>query len=58
MDLRRIDWVLAKAEEARTLTQWETEFLEDMIDRRKRQSGCFHISERQEQILEAISEKD
>ena len=58
MDMNRLDWVLAKAQEARTLTEWESKFIDDLTDRRERQGDRLVITERQEEVLERISEKD
>lgn len=58
MDLRRLDWILVKAQAAATLTVWEDKFVADMIARRERQGDGIRISERQEEALERIAEKD
>ena len=58
MDLKRLDWILAKAQSAVTLTEWESSFVDDITDRRERLGDRISISERQEEILERISEKD
>ena len=58
MDLKRLDWILVKAQEASTLTPWEDKFISDLIDRRERHGDRISISEKQEEILERISEKD
>lgn len=58
MDLKRLDWILVKAGEAATLTPWEEKFVTDLVDRRERLGDRITISERQEEILERISEKD
>ena len=58
MDLKRVDWLLCKGQEAGSLTSWEQDFLADMIERRERQAGCFSISDRQMEILEQIGGKD
>lgn len=58
MDKNRLDWVLAKAQEAATLTPWESAFVDDLTNRRERLADRITISERQEEILERIAEKD
>ncbi len=58
MDLKRLDWILVKAQSASTLSVWEQDFVDDLTDRRERQGDRIRISERQEEILERISEKD
>ena len=58
MDLKRLDWVLCKAQDATTLTEWEDKFLNDFIERRERQGDAIKVSEKQEEILERIAEKD
>ena len=58
MDLKRLDWILVKALGASTLSAWEQDFVDDLTDRRERQGDRIRISERQEEILERISEKD
>ena len=58
MDLKRLDWILAKAQSASTLTEWESGFVDDLTDRRERLGDRIKISDRQEEILERISEKD
>lgn len=57
MDLRRIDWILVKASEALTLTPWEQDFIDDMIEHRECRGDRFNLSEKQEEILERIGEK-
>jgi len=56
MDLKRLDWVLVKAQDA-DLTAWEDDFLNDMIERRERQGDRIVVSEKQEEVLERIAEK-
>ena len=58
MDLKRLDWILAKAQESSTLTAWEDSFVSDMTNRREKIGDKIQISERQEDVLERISEKD
>ena len=58
MDLRRLDWLLIKAQEAATLTPKELKFVDDMINRRERWGDDIKISEAQEDWLEAIGAKD
>lgn len=57
-DLKRLDWILAKAQGANTLTAWKQDFIDDLTDRREKYGDRIHISERQEEILERIAEKD
>ena len=56
MDLRHLDWILIKAQDA-DLTPWEDGFLADMIERREKYGDRITISEKQEEILERIGEK-
>lgn len=58
MELKRLDWILSKAQSSTTLSQWEQDFVDDLTDRRERQGDRMRISERQEETLERISEKD
>ena len=58
MNLKRLDWVLCKAQEAHSLTPWEESFVADLVRRRERQGDAINISERQEEVLERIAEKD
>lgn len=57
MDLKRLDWILIKAQSAE-LTSWEEKFVADMIERRERHGDRLTISEKQEEVLERIAEKD
>ena len=57
MDLRRLDWILTKAQTIDGLTAWETQFIHDLTERRERYGDNINISERQEEILEAIAAK-
>jgi len=56
MDLRRLDWILTKAQDA-DLTDWEAAFIDDLIERRERLGDAIRISERQEEVLERIAAK-
>jgi len=56
MDLKRLDWILTKAQ-SKDLTQWEDDFISDMTERRERAGDSMHISEKQEEILERIASK-
>ena len=58
MNLKRLDWVLIKAQEATTLTEKEAAFIDDMVERREKCGDRLKISEKQEDWLEAIAEKD
>lgn len=57
MDLKRLDWILVKAQSA-DLTAWEESFVSDLTNRRERYGDSLAISERQEEILERIGAKD
>lgn len=56
MNLKRLDWILVKAQDAE-LTPWEEKFIADMTNRRERFGDRVEVSDRQEEILEHISEK-
>lgn len=58
MDFARLDWILSKAQSSTTLTQWEAEFIDDLTERRARYGDRIRISERQEEILGLIAQKD
>ena len=58
MDLKRLDWILTKAQGATTLTDWEDSFVNDLTERRERQGDGINISDKQEEVLERIAEKD
>ena len=55
MDLKRLDWILNKAQQSTDLTPWEQAFVDDLTDRREAQGDRIRISERQEEILERIA---
>lgn len=57
MDLDRLDWILTKVEDS-DLTPWEEDFITDIFSRRQRYGESVRISERQEEVLERIAEKD
>ena len=57
-DLKRLDWILSKAQSSYTLTPWEQDFIDDLTDRREKYGDRIRISERQEEILERIATKD
>jgi hypothetical protein len=57
MDLRRLDWILVKAQDI-DLSTWEEKFIADMTERRERYGDKITISDKQEEILERIAEKD
>ena len=57
MDLERLDWILTKAQDA-DLTDWEHNFVTDIYSRRERYGDRIRLSERQEDVLERIAEKD
>ena len=56
MNLKRLDWVLLKAQDIE-LTPWEESFVRDMTRQRERYSDGVSVSERQEDVLERIAEK-
>ena len=56
MDLRRLDHILTKAQDT-DLTVWEESFISDVMNRRERLGDAVLVSEKQEDILERISEK-
>lgn len=56
MDLRRLDWILVKAQDIE-LTAWEEKFIADMTERRERLGDRISISEKQEEVLERIAAK-
>ncbi len=56
MNLKRLDWILVKAQEA-DLTAWEEKFWLDMIERRERLGDNIRISDKQAEVLERIAEK-
>ena len=55
MELKRLDWVLSKAQSASDLTAWEQKFVDDLTDRRERLGDRITVSEKQEEILERIA---
>lgn len=58
MNLERLDWILVKAGEARTLTPWEESFIRDFVERREKYGDGIYISDRQGVVLEKIAEKE
>ncbi len=57
-DLRRLDWIVDKAELAEgRLTDWERRFIDDLSRRRARLGDRLSLSERQWEILESIADK-
>ena len=56
MDLRRLDWILKKAQDA-DLSDFEEKFVRDMTERRERQGDALVVTERQEEVLEQVAEK-
>jgi len=54
---RRWDWLLLKAQSTTTLTEWEQNFLDDLLKKQDRQGINFRLTEKQEEILERIGEK-
>ena len=57
MELDRLDWILIKAQTAQ-LTVWEEGFITDITNRRERLGDKITISDKQEEVLERIAEKD
>lgn len=56
--LRRLDWILTKAELAESrLSAWERKFIDDLFHRRARQGDRIKLTDRQWEILETIAEK-
>ena len=55
MELKRLDWILSKAQSSNDLTPWEQSFIDDLTDRRERLGDRITISDRQEDILERIA---
>ena len=58
MSYKRIDWLLKKAQAAVMLTPWEQGFVDDLMKQLDRRGLRFSLSEKQEEILERIAEKD
>jgi len=56
MNLKRLDWILKKAQDAE-LTDWEEKFIDDMIEKREKKGVFIYITEAQEEVLERIAEK-
>ena len=56
MDLKRLDWILVKAQDM-DLTTWEEKFIADMTERREKYGDRMTGSEKQEEILERIADK-
>ncbi|MBB4287923.1 hypothetical protein [Roseospira goensis] len=54
MDLRRLDWILIKAQ-TMSLSPREQRFIADMIDRRERYGDAVPVSDKQEDWLESIA---
>ena len=57
MDLKRLDWVLCKAMDSPDLTEWETNFIDTLIEQRDVAGDEMFVSDKQEAVLERISEK-
>ena len=57
MDLKRLDWILVKAQSSQ-LTVWEEKFITDLTNRREKLGDKITISDKQEDVLERIAEKD
>ena len=56
MDLRRLDWILVKAQET-DLSDFEARFINDFTERRECYGDRIHVSEKQEEVLERIAAK-
>ncbi len=57
-DLKRLDWILTKAESGQdNLSAWEQGFVQDMLDRRSKYGERLRLSDRQIEVLEQIAEK-
>lgn len=56
MDLKRLDWILVKAQEM-DLTSWEEKFIRDLTNRREKYEDRIVISVNQEEVLERIADK-
>lgn len=56
MDLKRLDWILIKAQSIK-LNAWEQNFINEFTERRERLGDALTVSEAQEEILERISAK-
>ena len=58
MDADRLQWILNKVDEGwARLSTWEENFLEDMRERLDKYGDNIRISEKQEDVLERISDK-
>ncbi len=57
MELRRLDWILSKAQDMDTLDDWEIKFIEDMTNQREALGDSMTVTPRQEIILERIAGK-
>ena len=55
MDLRRLDWILSKAQDMDELSDWDTEFIDDMTDRREALGDGMSVTPAQETQLERIA---
>lgn len=56
MDLKRLDWILVKAQDM-DLTTWEASFIDRMTERREKYGDRTIITEREAEILEEIAGK-
>jgi len=56
MELKRLDWILVKVQDA-DLSSWEENFIDDLTNRREKLGDDLKISEKQEEILERIAVK-
>lgn len=56
--IARVEWLLSKAQSLTTMTQWETDFVNKLTDLSAKHGVNLRISDRQEEILEQICNKD
>ena len=56
-EYKRADWILAKCQLCQTLTEWETDFVDDLTDRLERYGRYMNLSEKQWVVLERLAEK-
>lgn len=57
MELSRLDWILCKALDSPNLTEWESGFIDTLIEQREASGDEMFVSDKQEVVLERISEK-
>lgn len=54
---KRLDWILTKCQSCDSLTDWETDFVDDLTDRLERWEHHLNVTDRMWEILERLSEK-